>query len=401
MMSQYLMDHSPPVVMLNVAVGHSNDPESESAIAEVLAQCAETLAGETPKAGILISAIDFDHALILDRIHKTYPDIQLIGGTSVGEMSSVLGFQEDSVTLMLFASDEIEMRAGGGRNLAQDTIAAAQQAVAEASETLTQPIKLCLTFADGLGCDTVALLDGLTTHMGSEVPIYGGLAGDDWQFKTTYQFLGREVLTNAVTVLLFAGNLLVSCGVATGQSPIGKPGIVTQASGSTIYQVDGRPATEFMFAYFGKTKLTGGATIGSSIAVIEADESNYYLRASSSQDDEVGSITWFGRVPEQSSIQVTTNSIENLLTASETAVTAALKHYPGTTPIAALIVSCASRLKNLGTRTSEEYELAQIGLPTDIPIMGFHAFGELSPFQVNQKSHFHNETFTILLLGVE
>ncbi len=57
--------------MLHVAVGHSNDPDSESAIAEILAQCAETLAGEIPNAGILISAIDFDHQLILDRIYET------------------------------------------------------------------------------------------------------------------------------------------------------------------------------------------------------------------------------------------------------------------------------------------------------------------------------------------
>jgi hypothetical protein len=387
--------------MLKVAVGHSNDPDSESAIAEILAQCAETLAGETPKAGILISAIDFDHALILDSIHETYPDIQLVGGTSVGEMSSVLGFQEDSVTLMLFASDEIEMSAGVGRNLLHNEQAAAQQAVAEASATLTQGVKLCLTFADGLNCDASALLDGLMAQVGSGVPVYGGLAGDDWQFKTTYQFFGREILTNSVPVLLLAGNLLLSCGVATGQSPIGKPGIVTKASGNTIYEVDGRRATEFMFDYFGTIKLTGGATIGSSIAVMEANEANYYLRASSSQDDEAGSITWFGRVPEQSSIQVTTNSVEGLLSASQTAVSEALSHYPGTTPTAALIVSCASRLKNLGTRTDEEYELAKVGLNSDIPIMGFHSFGELSPFQVNQKSHFHNETFTILLLGVE
>ncbi len=267
---------------------------------------------------------------------KPNPGIQLVGGTSGGEMSSVLGFQEDSVTLMVFASDTIEMQAGVGRNLSQDTMATAQQAVTEASVSLTQSVKLCLPIADGLACDAAALLDGLTQQIGSGIPIYGGLAGDDWQFKTTYQFFETEVLTDSVPVLLFAGELLVSCGVATGQSPIGKSGIVTKASGSTIYEVDDRPATEFMFSYFGQTKLTGGATIGSSIAVIKADQSNYYLRASSSQDDEVGSVTWFGRVPEQSSIQITTNSIEDLLSASETAVTEALKHYPGTTPTAAL-----------------------------------------------------------------
>jgi hypothetical protein len=96
--------------MLKVAVGHSNDPDSQSAIDEVLEQCISSLAGEIPKAGLLFAAIDFDHALILQRIHQAFPDIELIGGTTDGEISSVLEFQQDSLTLMVFCSDEIEIR---------------------------------------------------------------------------------------------------------------------------------------------------------------------------------------------------------------------------------------------------------------------------------------------------
>ncbi len=78
--------------MLKVAVGHSNDPDSQLAIDEVLEQCISSLAGEIPKAGLLFAAIDFDHALILQRIHQTFPDIELIGGTTDGEISSFLSF---------------------------------------------------------------------------------------------------------------------------------------------------------------------------------------------------------------------------------------------------------------------------------------------------------------------
>ncbi|NJR66826.1 MAG: translation initiation factor IF-1 [Leptolyngbyaceae cyanobacterium CRU_2_3] len=44
----------------------------------------------TPQAGILFAAIDFDHELILRRIQQAFPGIALIGGTTNGEISSVL-----------------------------------------------------------------------------------------------------------------------------------------------------------------------------------------------------------------------------------------------------------------------------------------------------------------------
>ena len=57
--------------MLKVTIGHSKDPDSESAISEIIEQCLEQCNADTPHpiAGLLLAAIDFDHQLILDRIH--------------------------------------------------------------------------------------------------------------------------------------------------------------------------------------------------------------------------------------------------------------------------------------------------------------------------------------------
>lgn len=101
--------------MLKMILGHSDDPDSQGAIEEVLEQCIRELAGMLPKAGLLFAAIDFDHALILEKINQTFPDLQLIGCTTDGEISSILGFQQDSLTLTLFCSDTVEIYAGVGR----------------------------------------------------------------------------------------------------------------------------------------------------------------------------------------------------------------------------------------------------------------------------------------------
>ncbi|MGF1493209.1 MAG: FIST N-terminal domain-containing protein [Microcoleaceae cyanobacterium] len=77
--------------MLKFAVGHSNDPDSEAAISEVIEQIHSSLGDVSPNAGILFAAIDFEHTLILNRIVEAFPGICLVGGTTDGEVSSVLG----------------------------------------------------------------------------------------------------------------------------------------------------------------------------------------------------------------------------------------------------------------------------------------------------------------------
>ncbi|OKH54707.1 hypothetical protein NIES2101_05925 [Calothrix sp. HK-06] len=73
--------------MFKVVVGHSDDPDSRSAIREVLRSGVEDLQGMAPKAGILLAASDFEHSLILDQINRVFSGIELIGGTTAGEIS--------------------------------------------------------------------------------------------------------------------------------------------------------------------------------------------------------------------------------------------------------------------------------------------------------------------------
>ena len=385
--------------MFKVAVGHSIDPDSLAAVKEAVSQCREQLQIAVPSAGILLCAIDFEHQVILDFISETFPGIALIGGTTVGEMSSRLGFHEDSLMLMLFSSDEVEMRAGLGLQVSQDAIAAAHQAIPDLDGAAP---KLCYAIGEGLGVDGVALVEGLGTTLGKGVPIFGGLAGDDWQFDKTYQFFGQKVLRDAVTTLVFSGNLLVSCGVATGQHPIGQKGTVTKSIGNTLHEVDDQSVKVFYQRYFGDAlsrELAGGSW-GGAVAVFEPGEDSFYVRSPNNQDTISGSIEYFGNIPEHSSIQFTETNTEDLLTAAREALEKAQAIYTGNQPTAALIVSCSSRMKLLGTRAREEHSIAQQVLK-DLPNIGFHAYGEICQLSSKGKSYFHNETFTAVLIGTQ
>ena len=95
--------------MLKVAIAHSLEIDSSDAIKEVLEQCHEQLGDLIPQAGIFYTGIDHDFKLILDKINEMYPGIELIGCTTDGELSSVHGFSDDSVTLFLICFQTSEM----------------------------------------------------------------------------------------------------------------------------------------------------------------------------------------------------------------------------------------------------------------------------------------------------
>ncbi|MGF1933233.1 MAG: hypothetical protein RM347_002375 [Nostoc sp. ChiQUE02] len=46
--------------MFKAVVGHSKDPDSLSVVEEVLQQCADFIAGDIPKTGIIFATIDLE-----------------------------------------------------------------------------------------------------------------------------------------------------------------------------------------------------------------------------------------------------------------------------------------------------------------------------------------------------
>jgi len=388
--------------VFNIVVGHSEDPDSLTAVKEVLEQCASDLADIVPKAGILFAAIDFHHALILQEIDSVFPGIDLIGCTTDGEMSSVLGFQQDSLTLILISSDTVEINIGVGYGVRENAIAAAQQAVRQATEKSSTAAKLCIPLpasytADGSTTSGESILKGLKLALGLDVPLVGGTAGDQYRFTKTYQFFRTEVLTDSLPILIFSGDILFSYGTACGWQPIGLKSIVTKAHETVLYEIDGKPAIEFYQHYLGKHP----PTIEHPLAVYEGDSERYYMRVPHTCDLEIGSISFLGDIPEQAMVRFTDISRNEVVAASETSLKTALKNYPGSEPKAAFIFSCCCRRWVLGTRTKEEYQLVRNALSTEVPICGFYTYGEFAPLEPHGSTYYHQETFVTLLLGTK
>ncbi|WP_375468425.1 FIST signal transduction protein [uncultured Nostoc sp.] len=381
--------------MFKAVVGHSNDPDSLSAVEEVLQQCTNSLAGDIPKAGIIFAAIDFEHSLVLQQIHQAFPGIELIGGTTDGEISSVLEFQQDSITLMLFCSDEVEIHAGVGRKVSGDPVTVTKQAVEQAKAKSTAAPKLCLTHPESLTTSGVSILNGLKLALGQHVPIFGGLAADQSRYQNTYQFFQTEVLSDSVPILLFSGTILFSHGVTSGWHPIGQISKVTKVDKNIVYEIDGKPALDFYHHYLGLLP----PSIEYPLAVFDQNGDNFYIRAPIAYNQESGSITFFGDIPNQAVIKIAEAGYEDILAASKTSFMNALDNYPGAEPSAILFFSCVARRQILGTRAKEEYQNIKFCLTDYLPACGFYSYGEIAPIEGISQMQFHNETFVTLILG--
>lgn len=381
-----------------MAVGHSVDVDAEDAVAEIVGQCRERLGGVEPRAGMLFCGYDADHAAVLEGVNEAFPGIELVGSTSVGELSSALGYQEDSVTLALFASDNVDITSGVARDISGDVVAAARQAVEEARAKTNRESRLCLTMPSVMS-DVPSFLDALRTELGPGVPIIGGgsTTRSVLEFGPSIQFAGHQELADAAPILLFCGPLAYSFGIHAGWTPVGPRGRATKVGPGIVYEIDGKPALQFYERYLGEGI---DPAFANPLAVHDPASGRFYLRAPRIHDREAGAIGVAGDVPGGAEVQLTIASTDEIFGGTKAALSDAIERFPrGQTPDAAVVFSCAVRKHLLGTRTGHEFDIMRSLLGDAVPMCGFYSFGEIAPFDSSGAVKIHNETIVALLLG--
>jgi hypothetical protein len=382
-----------------MAVGHSDEIDPLSAVNRAIDQCRVDMNGASePQAGLLFIAADaFDPGLI-EAVRKAFPAADILGATSSAEISSGSGYMEDSISLAVFGSDTVEFGSGLGSGLGSDVAAACQAAVDQALRSMTTEPRACIVLHEAFVADPPQVVDALTGLLPEGIPILGGTsARSDFATTTpTYQFRNEDVATDGIAIMLFGGNIDVSTAVGLGFRTIGPTGKVTAADESSIQQIDGRPATEFLHRYM---EATGPAAFANPLAVLEDDAEEFYLRVIVPSDPGSGVVMTAGSVPVGARVQLTTADTDEVLAGTRDALERALAAFPGKGgPDAAVIFSCAVRKFLLGSRTHIEAELARSVLG-DVPTIGLYCYGEVGPLRGASTSRFLNETFVSLLLG--
>ena len=385
--------------MLRMAVGHSDDVDAADAIAIAVDQCRDQLNGLAPQAGFLVAAFDsFDPSLVA-AVRDAFPGCALMGSTSSAEMSSTSGFLEDSVSLALFASDDIDITAGLGLGLDRDVDGACRAAIAEARSKSDRDPKVCVVFADPGIVEPQRTLDALAAALPDGVVVVGGGSArhDLDSGAPSWQFCNERVTSEGVAVLLFSGPVAYSIAIGTGWRSLGASGVITRSAPRQIDEIDGRPAIEFLARYL---DVTGPASFGNPLAVREVGADQSYLRAVTGSEASSGALSVLGSIPVGSTVQLTTATTEDILSGTRESLAEATADFPaGTRPEAALMFSCVVRRMLLGSRASTEVELARTELGPSVALAGLYCFGEIGPVSGSPSSRYLNSTFVTLLLG--
>jgi hypothetical protein len=383
---------------LTVVVAHSKELDSSAAARELVADATSRLAGVSPIAGIVFAGIDADHQVVVDTLLEAWPELELIGCTTDGELSSVAGYAEDSLVLTLFASDTVEIVAGSIDNTAADLASATAATYAESIARLETPPTLCILISDAQRLSGELVMEHLAQAAGGGLPILGGISADSWRFEQSKQFCNGTVSETISPYLLFAGPLALSFGIDSGWETIGELGVVTRAAGNVVYEIDGRPALDFYKAVLGEPAVP---SMELPIAVYDKDGRFRFLRTSlENYDRETGSVTFLGAVPEDHRVSMTVVSRDSIIAGAANAVVTALAGFPaGREPALALCFTCSARRALLGSRTAEEQQQVVQTIGDAVPVAGFYTYGEFCPRVEPLTSEFHNETFVALLVG--
>lgn len=382
--------------MIKVGLGQSENIDTRTAVESVILQCQKNMAGHHPQAGIVFAAVNFDHRLMLDRIIDEFPGLNLIGCTTAGEFSSSYGFSDDSIILIVFYSDDIEIGIGIGRSLSDNPEAGIQTAVKQASEKLSKPVSICLAFPDWNSGSFDLIVKTLNLALEHDCPVFGGVAASLWNDGLApVQFYKDEVLADAMPIILFAGPLEYSFSIANSWKPVGKQAKITSAEGRQVKCIDDFKAVDFYRHYLGDHSDPAQEFL---LAVYDKNNAQSYLRVPMEYNPD-GSITFSESIPQGASVQLTEALREVMIKDTESTSRQIVQQNPELAPAFAMAFSCAFRKSVLGTRVDQELQILQGNLPQRLPIMGFYSFGEIAPLTKGQTSLFHGATLVSLLVG--
>jgi len=380
----------------------TSDDSYSLALGRKLGRSLQRELGQPPNACWLFCAPKSGLQDPLDGINETVETRNIIGCTTAGEMSCA-GYHRDSAVLAGIASDQIDFTIAYAENLSRNCELAGKQL----ADRLSPSVQYIQLFTDGISGNGCAILRGILSVLGEEVPIAGGTAGDNGKFHRTWQFAGRKLLTDAAVAIGFSGDFHLGTGVRSGWSPIGLAKKVTRASGNILYELNDEPALQVYQRFLGKhaEKLPAVGVeypLGLVGKCLDGDSGDYYLlRATMSVDRQEESIRFAGEIPEGAMVHLTCGDSSSILAATTEAARLADAEIGDADSAMVFFYSCMARKIVLGQRTQEELDRVREVFGRQVPVVGFYTYGEYSRVSCDSPNLLHNETATISAIGIQ
>jgi hypothetical protein len=224
--------------------------------------------------------------------------------------------------------------------------------------------------------------------------MYGGLAGDDAQFKETFVFSENNLESHGAIAMVFNTNQYDIHGIATsGWVSIGADKVITHSEGNVVYTIDGQPALDVYKDYL-NVQDADLPEIGVEYPLlIKKPGSQDVLRAVINVDPEKKSLIFAGTVPNGAIVTFSSSPGFEIIESTRNRVDEFYRQNKETDVL--ILFSCMARHNALGPTISEEIDGAWQNW--NKPLIGFFTYGEIGN-NLHGACDFYNETFTMVSL---
>lgn len=397
---------------IDAGVGISQGADAYTVGANACQDALDHLGSNEPGALIVFSSSEYDQEKMLQGVRSVSPRGTLAGCSTAGEITNEGPAKRHSVVVMALHSSDISFFAGVGENIANGPRVAGKVAADMVKvQAPNGKLDVFLMLPDVLVGNGAEIVRGVLESLGTHFPVVGGAAGDDFQFKKTFQYLDNKVYSGSVVGFGMSGNFRLGIGVKHGWIPVGTPKKVTKSEGSILHELDGMPAIKIYEDYFGteraaelRTETLAKLAITYPLGM-QVEGSEELLIRDPITVNEQGSITCAAEIPQGSEIRLMVGSREEAVKVAKVAAESALAQLEGGKPKAIIIFNCIARSKLFGERSGEEIDAIQEALGRDVPLIGFYTYGEQAPLGGEVRNiekcnpAFHNETVVICVLG--
>ena len=156
-----------------------------------------------PSLLCLFFSPEYSNSHILKEITNTYKDIPVVGCSTAGEISNDALSSGGMSIMALNFEDTIVETSSEISNGAEDSYRAARTA---AEKMPKENLAGVLVLAPGLNINGSEVVGGVTEVFGSDVTVFGGLAGDNVSFNETFTFINGSLSNNAIVLVGFYGS---------------------------------------------------------------------------------------------------------------------------------------------------------------------------------------------------
>lgn len=337
----------------------------------------------------------------METLSSYFPHTVLLGCSTAGEITPD-GVEDGVCTITALHFDHTPLTQGATRLTGMEDSFAAGERLGR--EIAAVDLKAVLVFGPGVKINGSALVNGISSVIGSNVPVTGGLAGDGGSFKRTFT-LGKEGVADdhVVAVGLCGDHLRFGHGSFGGWEAFGPARKVTRCEGNILYELDGEPALAIYKRYLGAhaSNLPASGLLFPFAMLGEDHSAIGLIRTILGVDEASGSLTLAGEIDANGYLKLMHASTDKLVNGAELAAEAASTMLKLANPGVAILVSCVGRKLVMGKRVDEEVEAVGAVFGNTAVLTGFYSYGEISPFTPGASCKLHNQTMTITYLGEE